>query len=268
MDSNNFKETLSRLILEGAEIIVHISYWSREFPVSTFEDSQQQKKELKDYPVIIYNWNERARELIKKNSDNVAISDFLKEDAKLVSLKHVDIEMDNGYYSRQAFSADNGYDPVTEQYSAESPLKIIVKIIENKIETLKSCLSSKIYPSKNEEDTNSIKIIELQKRPGGGLYVYVNKDYSNPFPTNNVARNNSYWKKIIDLAENKICDKDEEVIKYFNSRKNNPLYKTLGYEKTKILEKSGDKMISLIKIDIINESKITRSKGQTNKKIK
>jgi len=266
MDSNDFKETLSKLILEGAEIIAHISYWSREFPTSTYEDSQQQKKELKDYPVIIYNWNEKAKELIKKSSDNIAISDFLEEDSKLVSLKHIDTEMDNGYYSRKAFSPDSEYDPATEQYSAESPLNIITKIIKNKTDTLKSCLSLEIYPGKSDEEVNSIKIIELQKRPGGGLYVYVNKNYSNPFPTNNVVGKNSYWRKIIDLAENKICEKDEEVIKYFNSRKENPLYKRLGYEKTKILEKSGDKMIPLIKIEIIKESKITRSNGQKNKK--
>ena len=159
---NSINELLSKLVREGTEIVAHISYWSGEFQTQTFEDSIKQKKQLKEYPVIIYNWNEKAKGLIKEHGGDINISDFLKGDEKLMALELVNIEIDDGYRSREALSDDSIYDPATEQYSAESYLSIIKKIINNKIEALKACLDAKTDIGKDDDGI----IIKFDKRFG------------------------------------------------------------------------------------------------------
>ena len=263
MEDKNINELLSAQALEGSEILSHISYWSGEFKYSTKEDLDLQKKELKEYPIIIYSWNEKTRELLKKCSDNLILSDFIEGDEKLVALKDVDSTIDDGYRSREALSADNDYDPAKGQYSADSQLSIISGVIKNKIKTIKTYLNK---PSDNVENKlpkkNSIKTLDLLKKHNGGLDIFVNGNYFEVFSPNNTTKDNSSWGRILEIAEEGKCEYDDQLLRYFNSNSKNPLYAKLKYEKTRILNKEKDWIVPVIEIKIVTRDHINRSKGQ------
>jgi len=109
------------------------------------------------------------------------------------------------------------------------------------------------------KEVNIIEIGEYGK-------IYINRDYNNLIEPRDSSHDNKYWKKICDIAEGEDVIYDLGTKKYFNSNKTNPIYNTLGYEKTKILEKKGDYMKAIIEIKNITNKKINRSKGQRDKK--
>lgn len=264
MENNAIQKLLSKFVLEGAEIIAHISYWSGKFDTQTKEDLDKQKSELKEYPVIIYNWNEKAKNILKKYASDSILTDFIHNDEILIALKDVNINSDNGYRSRQALSSDNGYDPATEQFSTKSPLTTISDTMGNKINAIRSCLDEMKNSNKQPVNKKTISIIQLLKKSNGGMEVYVNKDYSKGATLRSSAKADSYWNKIIEISEKGSCPSKENFIKYFNSNLNNPIYNNLGYEQTKILEERNKTITPLIEIGIITQEYINRSKGQKN----
>jgi hypothetical protein len=264
MENNAIYKLLSKFVLEGAEIIAHISYWSGKFHAQTIEDFDKQKYELKEYPLIIHNWNEKVKNILKKYASDSIQANFIHNDEILVALKDIDTNIDSGYYSRQALSDDNEYDPVTEQLSIKSPLTIISGTISDKINTIKSCLDEIKDSNKQPANKKAITILQLLREKNGGLKVYANKDYSKGAPLHSSSKTDSYWNKIIEIAENGNCPSKENFIKYFNLNLNNPIYNTLGYEQTKILEERNGMASPLIEIGIITQEYINRSKGQKN----
>jgi len=264
MENNAIYKLLSKFVLEGAEIIAHISYWSGKFHAQTIEDSDKQKSELKEYPLIIYNWNEKAKNILKKYASDSIQANFIHNDEILVALKDVDTNMDSGYYSRQALSGDNEYDPITEQLSIKSPLTVISETISDKINAIKLCLDEMKNSNKQPANKKTISIIQLLRKGNGGMEVYVNKDYSKGAPLRSSSKADSYWNKIIEISEKGSCPSKENFIKYFNSNLNNPIYSTLGYEQTKILEERNGTVAPLIEFGIITQEYINRSKGQKN----
>lgn len=266
MENNVIQKLLSKFVLEGTEIIAHISYWSGKFDTQTKDGLDKQKSELKEYPVIIYDWSEKAKNILKKYASDSVLTDFIHNDEILIALKDIDINSDNGYRSRQALSGDNEYDPATEQFSIKSPLTIICETLNNKINAIKSYLDKMENSSKQPVNKKAITIIQLLRKSNGGLEIYVNKDYSKGAPLHSSSKTDGYWNKIIEIAEKGNCSSKEQFIKYFNSNLNNPIYTTLGYEKTRILEDRNGTVIPLIEIGIITQEYITRSKGQRIKK--
>lgn len=262
MKNKSNQELLSEHILEGFNILNHISYWSRNFNANTFEDSEKQKLSLKDYPIIIYKWNDEAKKLLVDCPDKLILSDFAEDDSRLISLKDVNTESDNGYRSREALADEKEFDAIAEQFATETNLQIIERIIRQKISALKAFLKQQ---SQDEEtpQKNSIQIIEVLQKNNGHLEIFVNKNYNDePIKPYGMGDEDSYWNKVAEIARSGHCDSREGLIKYFNSNKNNPLYKTLGYEKTKILTDGINGVEAEIEIKLITKEQINRSKGQ------
>lgn len=264
MKTKNNSELLSELILKGNDILNHISYWSRNFETQTFEDSEKQKLSLKEYPLVIYKWNEDAKKLITTCSDKIIISNFIEGDNKLLSLKDINVEIDNGYRSREALADEKEFDAITEQPATESNLEIIERIIRQKISALKDFFKQENNNKENPQK-NTIHIIEILQKNNGQLEIFVNKNYNDSIKPYRMGDDDSLWNKILEIANNGECDNKDGLIKYFNSNNNNPIYKTLGYEKTKILTEGINGVKPEIEIKIIKQEQINRSNGQKNK---
>src|SRR3989344_546598 len=140
-------------------------------------------------------------------------------------------------------------------------------------ERLHNHFISKLREFELSEDANKKEKVKV----GGGKKVniievdeygkvYINKDYNHFITPRDSINENQYWEKIKEIAKGKDVIYEGGTVKYFNSNKNNPIYKKLGYEITKILERKGRNMKDTIKIENITNEKISRSKGQREKK--
>src|SRR3989344_504862 len=140
-------------------------------------------------------------------------------------------------------------------------------------ERLHNHFISKLREFELSEDANKKEKVKV----GGGKKVniievdeygkvYINKDYNHFITPRDSINENQYWEKIKEIAKGKDVIYEGGTVKYFNSNKNNPIYKKLGYEITKILERKGRNMKATIKIENITNEKISRSKGQREKK--
>lgn len=265
MKNKSNQELLSEQILKGYNILNHISYWSRNFDANTFENSEKQKLSLKDYPLIIYKWNEDAKKLLADCQDNLILGDFTEDDNELVLLKDINIELDNGYRAREALANEREFDAITELFAPETKLEIIERVIRQKIGALKKFLTQQSQTEK-ELQKNTIQIIEIMEKNNGRLEIFVNKNYRDkPIKPYDVRNSSGLWNNILEIARNGYCNYDKDLIKYFNSNNNNPLYKKLGYNKTKILKDGINGTEAEIEIKIITSEQIRRSNGQRNK---
>ena len=75
---------------------------------------------------------------------------------------------------------------------------------------------------------------------------------------------NLYWDKMLQIANFGRCKHSDNMIKYFNSNKTNPIYSQQNYSLTKILAKAGDFAESAegITITKISQETFNRKMGQ------
>jgi hypothetical protein len=118
---------------------------------------------------------------------------------------------------------------------------------------------------KNITNIASILSLEIEEK-GRTLNVYLNNDYDNPVRANDSVKNESYWNKILNLAKDTPVKSDENLIKYFNSNKRNPIYSNGTYKPTRILNKKNGLLEKVIPITVVNKSTINRKLGQKKKK--
>ena len=107
-----------------------------------------------------------------------------------------------------------------------------------------------------------IELIDYQ----GKIIVFINNNYLSPIRPKQSKNNNSFWKKLLDLANKKIVEDDRSTVKYFNSNKNNPIYSRGLYKLTNILSLKRGQLINEIPIEIITQEKINRVLGHKIKK--
>lgn len=86
-----------------------------------------------------------------------------------------------------------------------------------------------------DSQINKIEIIkdETEKKK---ISFYINEDYSKPFEFNR----NKTWTLLYDLARDQEVEYNKPFFDYFNSNKDNPLYKKHKFSKTKILKMNGE----------------------------
>lgn len=127
------------------------------------------------------------------------------------------------------------------------------------------------------KDKKKIKLIEvlIEERD---LKIFINNRYDLPIIPRNTTHENKYWRAITEIMKNgefKMIgvENAKNIVKYFNSNKNNPIYTKDIFKITKILKErvteEGESIISPelgIQICSIDQEKINRSMGQKQKK--
>jgi len=112
----------------------------------------------------------------------------------------------------------------------------------------------------------AVEIIEMVEEQGSNNIIFVNKNFEFPYKIRKSSSANQYWQKIYQIAKDRECNYDSNLIKYFNANPHNPIYYALGYRKTKILKKVGDKVLAEIQIKITEISEVKRSLGQKKRR--
>ena len=114
----------------------------------------------------------------------------------------------------------------------------------------------------NKKFVEEIELLDYQ----GKIIVFINNNYLNPIRPKQSKKDNSLWKKLLDLANKKIVEDDRNTVKYFNSNKNNPIYSRGFYKPTHILSLKRSQLINEIPIETITQDKINRVLGHKIKK--
>jgi len=106
------------------------------------------------------------------------------------------------------------------------------------------------------ERERTIEKIDILKKDGGRLEVYINGNYSRPF---SFSRGKN-WSLMYELAENGNVAFDKGFFDYFNSSSKNPLYFNYGFTKTKILKSEDNHIVKNIEeIKLVTQKKITQT---------
>jgi len=100
---------------------------------------------------------------------------------------------------------------------------------------------------------NSIDVLE-DKTENKKVIIYVNENYSKPIELNR----GKYYKQIYNLAKDREINYTKGLYSYFNSNKDNPLYKKYGFLPSVILKKEDNYIVPNIKINIISQKKINQ----------
>jgi hypothetical protein len=135
-----------------------------------------------------------------------------------------------------------------------------IEIIDAKIKELIYKInlktSSKKESMSNVNTGQSIKQLHLleDKSERKEITVYININYSNP---RNYNRKGS-WKTMYELAKDKEVSYDKSFFDYFNSNKNNPLYKKEKFKVSKILKKKDNIIIPNIEIELVSQKKVSQ----------
>lgn len=120
------------------------------------------------------------------------------------------------------------------------------------LEKVKSILKDKM----GCEILTNIKSIDIleDKTEHKKVILYINKNYSNPIELNR----GKYSEQIYNLAKDEEINYTKGLYSYFNSNKNNPLYKKYGFLPSVILKKEDNYIVPNIDISIIGQKKLTQ----------
>lgn len=133
-----------------------------------------------------------------------------------------------------------------------------IQEMKEKIINLKSELINgpKTRTNKTNPGDVVIKIEILEdKTETKKITLYINAVRNHPRYFN---RREKSWVKLYELARDQRVPYHRGFFNYFNSNKNNPLYKREGFKPTKILNKEYDDIIPKIEIKLISQKKITQ----------
>lgn len=113
---------------------------------------------------------------------------------------------------------------------------------------------------KDKKKGGIIKKIEILKNKNetGRIKVYINGNYDND-PLDFARGKN--WQLMYKIANKEYIaydNKSKEFYDYFNHIKNNPLYKTYGFEVTQILKEEDGYIVPNIEIELTTKNKTTR----------
>lgn len=110
-------------------------------------------------------------------------------------------------------------------------------------------------PSNNKTPKN-IEIFKIEiLEKNYGITAYINGEYHKPLN----LQKRKYWEIMYTLAEKGAVDFNKGFIDFFNTNKNNSLYKQTGYLVTKILKTEGDVIVKNIEeIKLISQKKVTQ----------
>jgi hypothetical protein len=109
----------------------------------------------------------------------------------------------------------------------------------------------------NKQPIQKIEVLE-DKEELERVRVYINGYYDNG-PLDFARQGN--WELMYKVANKEYVDYDKKgkaFYDYFNSRKENPLYATHGFEKTTILKMEDSQVVANIVIELTTEKKVAR----------
>lgn len=162
----------------------------------------------------------------------------------------------DGIPNKKNYDAYYSLDAYKYVYSQES-----IGLLKEMIDKIREIMGHLENLTRGFSNSDLIHKIEMFKNSQNGLMsVYVNENYDDPVTPRTTVGSKRYWDKFYEIAKNGKTELDVGVKKYFNSRKDNPIYKR-GYQLTKILSTSGKNLVANPEIMIKIKKRITRQKG-------
>jgi hypothetical protein len=134
-------------------------------------------------------------------------------------------------------------------------IKIKIKKFKSSLEN-ESDLKNNTKTKAGKTNSKIIEKIEILKSTNklGRIKAYINEDYSHEL---DFSREKA-WGLMYELAENKQVSFNKGFYDYFNSNKENPLYKRWGFSVTKILKQESNVIVPNIKISLIIKKTVTQ----------
>lgn len=207
--------------------------------------------EMEDFKLALYR---RALEMLK---DEKIIKDYkIKQDCVTIpeekkQYTEADLMFDSDKYIEAQYEPDFLECP-PEDFC---PVSVVINKEDIDVMDIRKRATSKKF----------VELIELIDHQGE-IIVFINNNYLNPIRLYQSKNDNSFWKKIFDLANKKIVEGDRSTVKYFNSNKYNPIYSRGFYKLTHILSLEKGQLINEIPIETITQEKINRVLGHKIKK--
>lgn len=226
---------------------------SRDWIINSIYDFIQEKPkeslivvylcEVEDVKLALYC---KALEMLK--NDNIIKDYKIKPDCVTIPEKKKQYTKADLMFDFDKFIENNQWpdpfdDPIVEQH----PVSLITNKKDVDFTAIKNLVTSK-------KIIKELELLNIQ----GAITIYVNNDYINCVKTRVSSNENSFWKKLYSLAGGEKIGSDENVIKYFNINKHNPLYSKTPYKPTKILTSNRGFLEKNVPIGIITQEKINR----------